>query len=35
MKDIAKNWEKSLPNWAEIISQLSIVFEERISRQLA
>jgi len=29
-KDIAKKWEKSISNWAEIISQLSIVFKDRI-----
>jgi transposase-like protein len=29
-RDISKKWEKSISNWAEIISQLSIHFEERL-----
>jgi len=29
-KDISKKWEKSIANWAEIISQLSIHFSERL-----
>jgi len=29
-KDIAKKWEKSISNWAEIISQFSIIFEDRL-----
>ncbi len=30
-KDIAKKWDKSISNWAEIISQFSIVFEDRLN----
>ena len=30
-KDIAKKWKKTIPNWAEIISQLSIIFEDRLN----
>jgi len=29
-QDISKKWDKSISNWAEIISQLSIHFEERL-----
>lgn len=29
-RDISKKWEKSISNWAEIISQLSIHFQERL-----
>jgi transposase-like protein len=29
-KDIAKKWEKSISNWAEIISQFSIIFSDRL-----
>jgi len=29
-KDIAKKWDKSISNWAEIISQFSIIFKERL-----
>jgi transposase-like protein len=29
-QDIAKKWEKSISNWAEIISQFSIIFEDRL-----
>jgi transposase-like protein len=29
-RDISRKWEKSISNWAEIISQLSIHFEERL-----
>jgi len=29
--DILKKWEKSISNWAEIISQLSIIFNDRIN----
>jgi putative transposase len=29
-RDISKKWEKSISNWAEIISQLSIHFSERL-----
>ncbi len=30
-RDISKKWEKSIPNLAEIISQFSIIFEDRLS----
>ena len=30
-RDISKKWEKSIPNWAEIISQFSIIFEDRLN----
>ena len=30
-KDIAKKWEKTISNWAEIISQLLIIFEDRLN----
>jgi len=33
-KDIAKKWEKSISNWAEIISQLSIVFQNRVDGKI-
>jgi len=33
-KDISKKWGKAIPNWAEIISQFSIVFEDRITGHL-
>ena len=33
-RDIAKKWEKSIPNWAEIISQFSIIFEDRLNGYL-
>ena len=29
-KDISKKWQKSISNWAEIISQLHILFKDRI-----
>jgi transposase-like protein len=29
-KDIATKWNKSIANWAEIISQFSIIFEDRL-----
>ena len=29
-KDIAKKWDKSISNWAEIISQFAIIFEDRL-----
>ena len=29
-QDISKKWEKSISNWAEIISQLSIHFSEQL-----
>jgi len=28
--DIAKKWDKAIPNWGEIISQLAIHFQERL-----
>lgn len=34
-KDISKNWNKSISNWAEIISQLSIIFEDRLKNYLS
>lgn len=34
-KDISKKWEKAISNWAEIMSQLSIVFNERIAGHLS
>ncbi len=33
-RDIAKKWEKSIPNWAEIISQFSIIFKDRLNGYL-
>ena len=33
-KDIAKKWDKSISNWAEIISQFSIVFEDRLNGKI-
>ena len=33
-RDISKKWEKSISNWAEIISQLSIVFNDKITGHL-
>lgn len=33
-RDIAKKWDKSISNWAEIISQLSIHFEERLQGRI-
>jgi transposase-like protein len=33
-RDIAKKWEKSISNWAEIISQFSIIFEDRLNGYL-
>ncbi|MFW0884366.1 transposase [Candidatus Acidulodesulfobacterium sp. H_13] len=30
-RDIAKKWEKSTSNWAEIISQFSIIFKDRLN----
>jgi len=32
--DISKKWEKTISNWAEIISQFSIIFEDRICGHL-
>ncbi|ADR18026.1 IS256 family transposase [Calditerrivibrio nitroreducens] len=34
-KDISKKWDKAISNWAEIMSQLSIVFNERIAGHLS
>ena len=33
-KDIAKKWDKSISNWAEIISQFSITFKERLAKYI-
>jgi len=33
-KDISKKWQKSIPNWAEIISQFGIIFESRLKPYL-
>ena len=33
-RDISKKWEKTISNWAEIISQFSIIFEDRICGHL-
>ena len=33
-KDIAKKWDKSISNWAEIISQISITFKERLAKYI-
>ena len=33
-KDIAQKWDKSLSNWAEIISQLSITFNDRLENKI-
>jgi transposase-like protein len=30
-KDIVKKWDKSVSNWAEIISQFSIIFKNRLN----
>ncbi len=32
--NIAKKWEKSIPNWAEIISRFSIIFKDRLNGYL-
>ena len=32
--DVAKKWNKPIPNWAYIISQFSVVFEDRIEYYL-
>jgi len=29
-RDISKKWDKAIPNWAEIISQFSIIFKDRM-----
>jgi transposase-like protein len=33
-KDISKKWNKSISNWAEIISQFAIIFENRLNPYL-
>ena len=33
-RDISKKWEKTISNWAEIISQFSIIFDDRIDGHL-
>jgi transposase-like protein len=33
-KNIAKKWDKSISNWAEIISQFSITFKERLENYI-
>lgn len=33
-RDIAKKWDKAIPNWALIISQLSVEFKERIGDRI-
>jgi transposase-like protein len=33
-RDISKKWDKALSNWAEIISQLSIHFKERLEDKI-
>jgi transposase-like protein len=33
-KDISKKWQKSISNWAEIISQFAIMFENRLEPYL-
>ena len=33
-KNISKKWQKSIPNWAEIISQFAIIFQERLEPYL-
>lgn len=33
-RDIAKKWEKSISNWAEIISQISIHFADRLDGKI-
>ncbi len=33
-QDIAKKWDKAIPNWALIISQLSVEFKERIGDRI-
>ena len=30
-RGISKKWEKTISNWAEIISQFSIIFEDRLN----
>jgi transposase-like protein len=33
-KDISKKWQKFISNWAEIISQFAIIFDERLEKYL-
>ncbi len=33
-KDISKKWDKSISNWAEIISQFAIIFEDRLKEYI-
>ena len=33
-RDISKKWDKAISNWAEIISQLSIHFQERLEGKI-
>jgi len=33
-KNLSKKWQKSIPNWAEIISQFAIIFQERLKPYL-
>ena len=33
-KDISKKWQKSVSNWAEIISQFGIIFQDRLDKYL-
>ena len=33
-KDISKKWDKSISNWAEIISQFSIIFKDRLNGKI-
>jgi len=33
-KNISKKWQKSVSNWAEIISQFGIIFQERLEPYL-
>jgi len=33
-RDISKKWQKSISNWAEIISQFAIIFDDRLEKYL-
>jgi len=33
-RDISKKWQKSISNWAEIISQFGIIFQDRLEKYL-
>ena len=33
-RDISRKWDKSISNWAEIISQLSVEFKDRIEARI-